>query len=147
MCARDDRDQLVVCPALHLHLPGRLLDGKPSFNALPAGLTKHTRWRSCTPLAGCEAQWQVVLSTARSLRPTHWYAQWMTMTRCADVSIGLPVRGRGSSLVLPSHSVVEADAGEVDPAPCLRLQWGEASSIPSDLFCWWQWSRRKCERA
>ena len=98
MCARDDRDQLVACPALHLHLPGRLLDGKPSFNALPAGLTKHTRWGSCTPLAGCEAQWQVVSSAAKSLRPTHWYAQWMTMTRCANVSIGLPVRGRGFKL-------------------------------------------------
>ena len=47
-------------------------------------------WTSCTLLAGCEAQWQEVLEAAGSLRPTH-YAQWMTMTRCANVSIGLPV--------------------------------------------------------
>ena len=52
------------------------------------------------------------------------------MTRCANVSIGLPVRGRGFQA---SPSVGEADAGEL--APCLRLQGGEASSIPSDLFC------------
>ena len=30
-----------------------------------------TLWASCTLLAGCEAQWHVVLSAAGSLRPTH----------------------------------------------------------------------------
>ena len=107
-------------------------NAKPSFNALPAGVPKHSSWASCTPLAGCEAQWQVV-SAARSLRPTHWYAQWMTMTRCANVSIGLQVRRCDS-------------VGEAEPAPCLPLHGGEASSILFDLFFWWQWSRKKCER-
>ena len=61
-------------------------------------------WTFCTPLARCEANGPVP-SEKRALRvefgsqklgawgqPTA-YAQWMTMTRCANVSIGLQRKG------------------------------------------------------
>ena len=54
----------------------------------------------------------------------------MTMTRWANVSIGLQVRGCGFEL----PTLVEADVGEADPAPCLPLQGGEANTILCDPF-------------
>ena len=70
-----------------------------------------------------------MLEAARSLRPTH-YAQWMTMTRCANVSIGLPVRGSYLPTLLG-----QADAGEeVESAPCLACKVGRPVRSFSTFF-------------
>ena len=68
-------------------------------------------WAFCTPLARCEANGPVP-SEKRALRvefgsqklgawgqPTA-YAQWMTMTRCANVSIGLQRKGRRETFAI-----------------------------------------------